>query len=955
MDPEGSLEAIWWRRISPSDRQHSGAQLYAALATYVGCIHDVLTLCKLPCFSRFAASQRLSAQHSLPVQSLETTQATLTTTKPPLWLPSAMTDTNLARVLDLTRAVTDILNKGGAIGGLVGQVVKWLAREGIPEGEFAHCLEKSKALIYPNDNGLKIRSRIEESDAKMMTRPYIAGLRLVSALSIGRWMIDDPDYCYLVTTVAALFTQHDMPYATEVVCDMLLDEGDHDEANRKSYRYEKSRLLPVVKKIVESITLNVVNCSGNFDRIPVELLRICSHHIDSQIFAAAAMAISRSSGDVIIRCNRLLAGLYVWLLTHIEGEISVSIAGRIIHRATFGRSLRNVTMLADDACSEDHSEIASTLVVSVNVGGTLRTLLRHTASLPEGHGSLTNARQSLYDLKVFNRATRLDIILTSQEMRELRIAGQRIVRWLMARPATADHDSQIVYKTQLDASSRKPYPLTVGALLSQWPTILNIDYGAGTSGYSFQDPDHLDGGDRGGAATISIRQILNCFPHARTIIVHACRRCRCTCCREEVAMNGKDHKFLSKPGCLAYLVENHLCLILAHAVADGFGIPDASKLCDFSVLRNGVQRLMSEVISRKRIAWETWFSLAACTYLGCEWAGTTADAGEGSAELAAIQHGSAVVVAPWIDIRNDLVLQGSFGCSVATGQLLGMATDFGVLYTERTAPPAASDDNWEAALVLGIPTVRNPGPTDFGFPCTQRTAPPAVGDDGRETAQPHALEHNTSETNYTTAGHANVFGQRDTLQATGTTTRVRFIHSSATLYDSKISLQTAISGVSGSPFRLMIIAKAGDYLRIINPATVFMALARSVWTRCDHENSLENSLAQLHGQHTLRMWSVVDALGKWGDLNVGGIPHCPTYFAVIESDPTKLNILFVLSPHGCVVERDGCCYTCYQAEVNGSGWTSHNERIVLVMGKNPRAMSLVVRDTSPRGFPPNGR
>jgi hypothetical protein len=99
-----------------------------------------------------------------------------------------MADTTLTRTLDLTRAVTDILNKGGAIGALVGKVVKWLARE-----EFAYCLEKSKALIYPNDNGLKIRSRLEESDAKLKAKPYVAGLRLVGALSIGRWMIDDPD------------------------------------------------------------------------------------------------------------------------------------------------------------------------------------------------------------------------------------------------------------------------------------------------------------------------------------------------------------------------------------------------------------------------------------------------------------------------------------------------------------------------------------------------------------------------------------------------------------------------------------------------------------------------------------------------------------------------------------------------------------------------------------------
>lgn len=610
------------------------------------------------------------------------------------------------------------------------------------------------------------------------------------------------------------------------------------------------------------------------------------------------MAISRSSGDVIVRCNRFLADLYAWLLAHIEGDVSISIAGKIIHRATSGRPLRSVTMLADEACSDSHGKVTSTLILSVNVGGTLRTMLRYTASQADGCGSLTNARRSLYDLEGFSRAARLDTILTGQEMREIRIAGQRIVGWLTARPAIADHDSQIVYRTELGALSNESGPLTVGALLSRWPTIFNIDYGAGTSGYSFQDPDHLDGGDDREAATMSIRQILNCFPHARTIIAHACRRCWCTCCRNEVTMDINDHAFWSKPGCLAYMVENHLCLILAHAVADGFGIPDASNLGDFSIVRNGVQKLMSELISWKRIAWATWFSLAACTYLGCEWTGTTADAGEGSAELIAIQHGSAVVVAPWIEIRSNLMLQGSFGCSIATGQLCGMATDFGVLYTEMTTPPA-------------------------------------VG----EAGQSHLLEYNVSETAY-------VLGQPDFPQVYSTiqtSSRARVHqghhspprspghHQSATLDNSEISIQTAISGVAGTPFKLMMLAKAGDYLRIINPATAFMALGRSAWPKCEHAFVDPHDVQDPPSNS--RSWSMVDALGQWGDLNVSDI----RYFAAIDIDPVNINILLTLSPHGCTfLNRQDCCIPCYEAVENCSAWTSNNRRVVSVAKTNLR-------------------
>lgn len=300
---------------------------------------------------------------------------------------STPAETNLARALDLTRAVVDILSKSGAIGGLVGQVIKWLAREGVAEGEFAYCLEKSKAFIYPNDNALQIRSCLRESDAKLKAKPYIVGLRLVSALSICRWMTDDPHYCYLVTTVAALFTHHDMAYASDVVCDMLLDERNHEEGTSKVRRYEEFRLRPVVNKIVESITLNIINCSSNYDYLPEEVRGICSHHVDPHTFATAAMAISRGSGNVIIRCNRVLADLYVWLLTHIEGDLSLSLVGERIHRATFGRSSRSVTTLADKACTHCDGKVASTLVISMNVGGRLRTILRHTAEHARSRGS----------------------------------------------------------------------------------------------------------------------------------------------------------------------------------------------------------------------------------------------------------------------------------------------------------------------------------------------------------------------------------------------------------------------------------------------------------------------------------------------------------------------------------------------------------------------------------------
>jgi hypothetical protein len=631
-----------------------------------------------------------------------------------------------------------------------------------------------------------------------------------------------------------------MSYASEVVCDMLLDEGKQEGANRKSYRYEKDRLLPVVQKIVESIILNVVNCSGNFDKIPAELLGICSHHTDSHTFAAAAMAISRSSGDVVIRCNRFLADLYVWLLAHIEGQISISIAGKIIHRANFGRSLRSVTMLADEACPADHGEVTTTLVVSRNVGGILATMLKHTADHVEVSGTCLNIRQPLYDLVGYKCAGWINKALTPQESRQIRIAGQRIVRWLMARPILADHDSRIVYSTLLDGKpdgiSSQSAGRTVGNLLSRWPAICNRNFGPGTSEGSFEPPFDF---------AISIRDSLNCFPHASAIIERACERCRCTDCRPEVARTGR-----SKPGCLAYLAEDQLCLIIAHAVADGFGIPDASNLRDFSEIRRGVENLMFELLHLQRISWKTWFSLAACIYLGCEWSGTTVHAGERSAELVAVQHGSEVVVAPWVDLDGQSVSQGSFGCLVATGQLCEMGIGFSILYTEETSPPAGISSNWKAP-------------------------------------ESHSM---------TTA-------------------------------DSEFALQTTITVISEPLFKLTIIAGAGNHLRIINPATVMLALEQSLTPKCN--DLFHGAPAQNH-----QMWSVEDALGLWNGNTHDTEPRnvVDTMTRASKSEPFKLNLFLALSPHGCVLKLEDCCLTCAIAQGLNCNLAVHSRRIICVAG-----------------------
>jgi len=208
---------------------------------------------------------------------------------------------------------------------------------------------------------------------------------------------------------------------------------------------------------------------------------------------------------------------------------------------------------------------------------------------------------------------------------------------------------------------------------------------------------------------------------------------------------------------------------------------------------------------------DTWFSLAACIYLGCEWPGTTAHAGEWSAELVAVQHGSEVVVAPWVDLHSELSSHGSFSCLIATGQLCDMETSFGILHTEE--------------------------------------------------------------------------------------------------------------------MKLTTIAKTDNYLRIINPATVMMALDRSFTPKC--KDLFHGVPAQNH-----QMWSVEDALGLWKrphqyDQCVAVVDITTRCFAN-KNDFVTLNILMALSPHGYVLKQEDCCLTCAIAQARNHDSTAHGRRLLCV-------------------------
>jgi hypothetical protein len=286
--------------------------------------------------------------------------------------------------MDLARSTIDILGKGGAVSGLVGEVMKLLARERIEEADFTHCLNKTRALLYPNNKGLEIQNSLRVSDEKLRRNPFVAGLSLLGAGNIGRWMAQNPEYCYLATTVATLLIHHDMSYAASAICDMILVDEKQvaDGTVVQGYALQKSQLLPVMAKIVESITLNVVNCGHDIESLPPQLSDISGHTCDARAFGTVTMTLATGSNNLIIRCRRFLVDVFVWTLAHVEGIVELSIVGQIIYRKETGISQRSLLFLVDEGCSCNRQQrsvpiehTSDAFTVSTSLEGDLHTLL----------------------------------------------------------------------------------------------------------------------------------------------------------------------------------------------------------------------------------------------------------------------------------------------------------------------------------------------------------------------------------------------------------------------------------------------------------------------------------------------------------------------------------------------------------------------------------------------------
>lgn len=163
-----------------------------------------------------------------------------------------------SNTLGLVKTVADSLVHGSSLVDISVGVWKWLSRECIDGVEFDNALmvcSSEITQVFPNECGKKIQSQM----SRIPTDKNIAGLSITTDGSVGRMLALDVNYMYLVTTTLSLMAVHPPDYAIEALCFMALDKDLHQERVTHPYDFQRTRLKPVMSRIVNSIAYNVAN------------------------------------------------------------------------------------------------------------------------------------------------------------------------------------------------------------------------------------------------------------------------------------------------------------------------------------------------------------------------------------------------------------------------------------------------------------------------------------------------------------------------------------------------------------------------------------------------------------------------------------------------------------------------------------------------------------------------
>ena len=253
------------------------------------------------------------------------------------------------------------------------------------------------------------------------------------------------------------------------------------------------------------------------------------------------------------------------------------------------------------------------------------------------------------------------------------------MRWILSLGVSSPYDfTNLGFRVQMEsepeAKNRK-----IRDLLHRSPSILNQRWGdSRLSNVVFCMPvSHADGrpmsetsesGSR--ASTVyqdrQFNEIVPYFPILKDLLNEIRPICRCLRCEDRESFGS-----LLVEGCLLHIALIECLALMAHGIADGFGVTDASGVLDVKTTSTGMLYLLLDIVEEQGILWDIWFGVAASVYLGCACPclPNAVITTHMTSTTAAIQYGDLAVVAPWLNLNQILQIEGCFKLIEVQGYL----------------------------------------------------------------------------------------------------------------------------------------------------------------------------------------------------------------------------------------------------------------------------------------------
>lgn len=677
-----------------------------------------------------------------------------------------------ANSFNLTGALLNIINPASAVMDYSRELLKWLNRQGLDENVFEETMTLARGLAYPNANGCQIRESIEKANNRLRTIK-VCPLPLVFSGSLGRLMVQEPEFCYMVSTVASLVTYHDLKFAKTALPLMILDQGGHEKMIKTKHRVQRAPVGAVISKLVDSIYLNVINTGHSVGSLPTELRHLHVHLLDEASFAATAMEIQRASGDLILMIDWFLADIIIWILNHFEGLLEISVNRQILLSQKLGSMAQNLSILIKNTCVEGQDKcrkLDSDIVLAEVIGNSTRTLLRDNRGQKFQPRSF--ARQTLYSTESLMSSTTVSYtshksFLNRNERKCVVDAAREISNWLLQiplKPKMVATGLRIEVDPMEESKSDQAGKLLIADLFASYPTLCHPKASDRETGDSFvphpmsqsvessskHSPTEwgLDESE-GPTGLYKPYEVIRHFPIVQSRLDEIQSRCPCPNCIRSGPLGS------SKRGCLRFSAITELFLLLAHVISDGFGAKDVSGMSDPTYIVNMTATLFGHLINRGLVCWDDWFKLVACVVTGCS-------ADVSLLDFGAMQYGNLVILAPWLDLNRPCEIRGFFGLQFLEGSIKGIPDDLAFI-----------DLEWDDFITPSLPDLSETPAQD-----------PEV-----------ALEADST----------------------------------------KIETQVAIFPAGPTIFKLIIIVKTKSHIRMINPAQIIQGSINSTTLTCAHQ------------------------------------------------------------------------------------------------------------------------